>query len=286
RTISSVGYSLIYDRRDNRIRPTSGFYANLSQDVAGLGGDVRYVRTRIEGGKYLSLGGGFIFSLRGEAGHIKSLEGQRFDSDGVAVERVRLTDRFYLGEPQMRGFAIRGVGPRVRRQYYDASGALLEFDSNSNQDDALGGKIYYLAHAEVEIPLGAGARELGLRPAIFMDAGAVGNLQQPGLYNGSGIYNGTCTITDSAGTFIRRDGATTPGSVGCTTRTGTEVASYDGNGFREQYLGDTLKPRLSVGVGVNWNSPFGPFRIDIAKVLLKEPGDDTKTITFNIGTQF
>ena len=34
----------------------------------------------------------------------------------------------------------------------------------------------------------------------------------------------------------------------------------------QQYLGDTLKPRLSVGFGVNWNSPFGPFRIDIAPV--------------------
>jgi outer membrane protein insertion porin family len=41
-----------------------------------------------------------------------------------------------------------------------------------------------------------------------------------------------------------------------------------------------------VGFGVNWNSPFGPFRIDIAKVLLKEPGDQPKTITFNVGTQF
>jgi outer membrane protein insertion porin family len=56
--------------------------------------------------------------------------------------------------------------------------------------------------------------------------------------------------------------------------------------FEEVYLGDTLKPRLSVGFGVNWNSPFGPFRIDIAKALLHEPGDDTKLITFNIGTQF
>jgi len=54
----------------------------------------------------------------------------------------------------------------------------------------------------------------------------------------------------------------------------------------EQYLGDTLKPRVAVGFGVNWNSPFGPFRIDIAKALLKEPGDDTQLISFNVGTQF
>ena len=45
-------------------------------------------------------------------------------------------------------------------------------------------------------------------------------------------------------------------------------------------------PALSVGIGVNWNSPFGPFRIDFAKALLKQPGDDTKHFTFNVGTQF
>jgi len=56
--------------------------------------------------------------------------------------------------------------------------------------------------------------------------------------------------------------------------------------FNEQFFGDTASPRVSVGIGVNWNSPFGPFRIDIAKALLKEPGDDTKLFTFNVGTQF
>jgi len=55
---------------------------------------------------------------------------------------------------------------------------------------------------------------------------------------------------------------------------------------QEFYLGNSPKPRLSVGFGVNWNSPFGPFRIDIAKALLKEPGDNTKLFTFNVGTQF
>ena len=56
--------------------------------------------------------------------------------------------------------------------------------------------------------------------------------------------------------------------------------------FTETYLGDTPSPRVSVGFGVNWNSPFGPFRIDIAKALISEPGDDTKLFTFNVGTAF
>lgn len=275
RTISSVGYSLILDKRDNRIRPQHGFYVNLSQDVAGLGGDVRYLRTRIEGGQYYGLGKGFVFSLRGEGGHILSFDKTRYDAQtGAEIEKVRLTDRFFLGEPQMRGFNIRGIGPRVRRQYYDSTGALTA--SNTNYDDALGGRIYYLAHAELELPLGAGAREMGLRPSLFVDAGAVGSITAPVLVgNNSGIYNGTCTGTDGT----TQSNATAPGVC-------AGGATYNGNGFKEVYLGDSLKPRVSVGFGVNWNSPFGPFRIDIAKALLKQPGDDTKLITFNIGTQF
>ena len=50
---------------------------------------------------------------------------------------------------------------------------VLSTDRNQWQDDALGGKYYYLAHLELEIPLGSGARELGIRPSIFVDAGAV-----------------------------------------------------------------------------------------------------------------
>jgi outer membrane protein insertion porin family len=279
RTTSSLGYSLIFDKRDNRIRPTRGFYANLSQDVAGLGGDVKYVRSRIEGGQYWPVGGGFVFSLRGEGGHILSLEGQKLDSAGNPIEKVRLTDRFFLGEPQLRGFDIRGIGPRVKRTFFsnDGSGTFVATTNDQRVDDALGGKIYYLAHAELEIPLGSGARELGLRPSIFVDAGAVGNIKTPGLINGNGLFPGFCTNTD--GTSAGR-ATGTPDQPVC------PAGATASGGFREDFLGDTLKPRLSVGFGVNWNSPFGPFRIDIAKALLKEPGDDTKLFTFNIGTQF
>ena len=56
--------------------------------------------------------------------------------------------------------------------------------------------------------------------------------------------------------------------------------------FQERFLGNSPSPRVSVGFGVNWNSPFGPFRIDIARALISEPGDDTKLFTFNVGTAF
>lgn len=290
RTTSSVGYSLIYDTRDNRIRPTRGHNAVLSQDVAGLGGNVKYIKTRLSASKFWPLGAGFIFSISGEGGYIHSLEGQRLDPDGLPIEKIRLVDRFFLGEPQFRGFNIRGVGPRVKRFFLnatnDANGNVTGYERgtgrNNISDDALGGRIYYLTRAEVEIPLGSGAREMGLRPSVFVDAGAVAGIKDPVLVNGTGSFAGYCDPTASAPTGSTRVRAT--GSA----RAPVCGANYSfaGGNFEEEYLGDTLKPRLSVGFGVNWNSPFGPFRIDIARALLKEPGDDTKLITFNVGTQF
>ncbi|MBK5265638.1 MAG: outer membrane protein assembly factor BamA [Alphaproteobacteria bacterium] len=283
RTTSSLGYSLIYDTRDNRIRPTKGHSVTFSQDLAGLGGSVKYLRSRIDADKFWKVGGGFIFSLSGEAGYIHSLEKQKFDSASNPIDKVRLTDRFFLGEPQMRGFDIRGIGPRVKRFYLsdaDTDGVYERAAGNNTQDDALGGKIYYQARAELEIPLGSGAKEMGLRPSIFVDAGAVAGLKNPALTQFPGYCSLTVTNPDSTTTTTTTKAGGTPASPTCATGT------FANGNFEEDYLGDTLKPRLSVGFGVNWNSPFGPFRIDIAKALLKEPGDDTKLITFNVGTQF
>ena len=103
------------------------------------------------------------------------------------VDPVRLTDRFFLGSPQIRGFDIRGVGPRVQRIPYIVDRATdgtiisseLSTDADQIVDDALGGRAYYLARAELEIPLGSGVRELGLRPSIFVDVGAAFGRARP-----------------------------------------------------------------------------------------------------------
>lgn len=286
RTTSSVGYSLVFDNLNNRIRPSAGHRIVLSQDFAGLGGSTKYVRSSVNAKKYWGLGKGFVFSVAGEAGWIKGLG-----------QSVRLTDRFFLGEPQMRGFGIRGVGPRVIRTFYDVTTQLPQTGSNNNTDDALGGTKYYLGHLELELPLGSGGRELGLRPSIFVDAGAVWGGRRPATTDvesfrnplGTGPYTAlTRDILNNAGQaqcFDNTTGALSPRpGGGCGTGTSNYVNTIPP--FNEIYTGNSAKPRLSVGFGVNWNSPFGPFRIDIAKALLKEPGDDTKLFSFNVGTQF
>jgi outer membrane protein insertion porin family len=269
----------------------------FSQDFAGLGGSVRYLRTRITGAKYWSLGSGFIGSVSAEGGYIKSFN----DSPGPGIDPVRLTDRFFLGEPQIRGFDIRGVGPRVLRIPLDAEGNPSE-NRREFADDALGGRAYYLARAEVEIPLGSGAKELGLRPSIFLDAGAVFGVRRPlptvvfpdanndgrleplvrPILSAEGLRQ---CFTPPPSTGGQGTAITIPNdAAGCPA--GATLVANTIQPFLEQFLGDTPKPRVSIGFGVNWNSPFGPFRIDIAKALVKSNGDDTKLITFNVGTAF
>lgn len=49
---------------------------------------------------------------------------------------------------------------------------------------------------------------------------------------------------------------------------------------------DTSGPRASVGVGVSWGSPLGPIRLDISTAVLKEPFDETETVSFGFGAVF
>ena len=288
RTSSILGLSLIYDTLDNRARPTRGQTAVLSGDFAGLGGSVKYARARFNAAKYWPILGNFIFSVSGEGGIIKSLQNRA----GAGVDDIRLTDRFYLGEPQIRGFDIRGVGPRVlRRPYVDLNndGVIgpneLATDRKTFTDDALGGKYYYLAHAELEIPLGSGAKELGIRPSLFADIGSLWGIKNPVLQDTGpgGVTQYVVTCNGQSSTVIQ---ATAPTLSPTCTATGDAVSTGQGFAFKEQFFGDSPRPRVSVGIGINWNSPFGPFRIDFAKVLLKQEGDDTKAFTFNVGTQF
>lgn len=280
RLSSIVGVSLIYDTLDNRVHPTRGITASINGDVAGLGGDVKYARLRANAAKFWPLGHGFIFSVSGEGGIIKGLG-----------QDVRLTDRFYLGEPQIRGFGIRGVGPRVIRQYYTQDPTTKAYSvSSTKTDDALGGNYYYMGRAELEIPLGSGAREMGLRPSIFVDAGAVWSVKfnQNDLIKDCEPSKGGCFIpsrdpSTGAPLYNVRD---SNNNITGTTLTPNGDPAGSTQVFTETFVGDTWKPRVAIGFGVNWNSPFGPFRIDISKALLKQPGDDTKTFTFNVGTQF
>ncbi len=284
RTSSILGVTLAYDATDSRYRPTRGRSASVSAEYAGLGGTVNYLRVRGKAAQYWNVFNGFIFSVTAEGGYIKGLNG----------DDVRLNDRFFLGEPQIRGFDIRGVGPRVlRRQIIDdgEGNPVVVTDRKQVSDDALGGNAYYLGRAELEIPLGSGASELGLRPSIYMDVGALFDVKEPQLQQSPFPGGITIQSRNADGDLLYSIPGTTPIQTTTSPDDGMGNA-YDpvltqiAGPFEEVFLGDSAAPRITIGVGVNWNSPFGPFRIDFAHALKTQPGDDTKKFSFNVGTQF
>ncbi len=292
RLSSIVGLSLNYNSLNSRVRPSRGKTITLSSEFAGLGGDQRYVRFRGRAQQFWNVGNsGFIFSILAEGGTIIPLQ----ERTGAGVDDVLLTDRFFLGEPQFRGFAIRGVGPRILTQQsvlngvgqptLDANGnPVYVTERNQVRDDAIGGRNYYLGRAELEIPLGSGARELGLRPSIWADVGALWGVETPVL-----------TVNPAGNQQRNADGQLLFAVVATGVLT-TEAVQPDGTvnrrvivagtNIRELFLGNSPSPRITAGIGVNWNSPFGPFRIDFSQTIRKVEGDDERRFTFNVGTQF
>lgn len=285
RVSSIVGGTLTYNRLNNSYKPTEGVSWSLGLEAAGLGGDAQFLRIRGEADRYWNLGSGFIFSAHGEGGYIQNLgEGE-----------TRLTDRFFLGEPSMRGFDIRGIGPAVERTYLVSDEDGDETAGTVNRE-AIGGNAYYLGRAELELPLGSGVSELGLRPSVFLDVGSVFSVTSPTL-SSSPYPGGTFIPTrDDDGNAIYIQTYDAAGDGVTETVYTTNIYAPDGTSntalgstvspFTETFAGDTWKPRVSVGVGVNWNSPMGPLRFNLSHIVASEASDDTKVFSFNVGTSF
>ena len=144
-TLSSVvGQDISYDRRDSRTNPTEGYIIRLRNDVAGLGGDVHYLRTRLSAGYYIPITKSIVGSVSGEAGYIFGFN-----------EDIRITDAFFLGGASLRGFRNAGVGPR-----------------DLATKDALGGNKYASGTVEVSFPLGL-PEEYGINGRVFSDFGTL-----------------------------------------------------------------------------------------------------------------
>jgi outer membrane protein insertion porin family len=149
---SLVGYSIRLDHRNDPINPSRGYYVDVSQDLAGVGGDVNYLRSEIDGAWYHGFNKDFIFSATGSGGYI----------DGWAGDNVRVNDRFYKGGNSFRGFDTAGLGPR---------------DITNGRRDALGGKAYAIGSLGLTIPTYL-PEQYGIKAALFSDFGTVGLLDK------------------------------------------------------------------------------------------------------------
>lgn len=151
--ISSIGYTLTYDTRNHRSKPNRGLYLSLSQDFAGVGGDVNYLRTIGEARAYYPLWNKVTLVGRLIGGVIT----------GTGGDKVRLNDHFFKGGETIRGFESGGLGPR----------------EVGGDRDALGGKIFYAATVEARFPIPFITENTGISAAVFADAGSVHDVDLP-----------------------------------------------------------------------------------------------------------
>ncbi|HXQ16684.1 MAG TPA: outer membrane protein assembly factor BamA [Caulobacteraceae bacterium] len=147
---SALGYSVRIDRRNDPQLPTRGYYLDLSQDVAGFGGTVHYVRTEWDGGWYHGFSKDFVLSLTTTGGFINGWDG----------DSIRIGDRFYRGGDSFVGFQLAGIGPR-----------------DTHFGDALGGKLYLIGEAQQTFPNGLPA-QYGIKTALIADVGTLGLLDR------------------------------------------------------------------------------------------------------------
>lgn len=164
---SLIGYSFNWDRRNDPIAPTGGFDFSISQDLAGVGGDVQYIRTELTGAAYRGIFKGVRASVRLSGGAIEPLG----DDDSI-----RINNRFFRGGSTFRGFDVAGLGPRVVDVIADANGNVFEVIPQNS----LGGKVYYQGTGELTIPNYL-PEEYGIRTKLFVEAGSVGTLDDADL---------------------------------------------------------------------------------------------------------
>lgn len=144
----SVGYSYSFDTRRNGVNPNAGILFKFSQDYAGLGGDVEYLKNAIELTAEAQV-------LNEEVTVRATLEGGMIDGLGM---NTRVSDRYFSSTSRLRGFEPGGIGPR-----------------DTATDLALGGNFFAAARLETVFPLGL-PEEYGIKGGVFLDHGAIWGL--------------------------------------------------------------------------------------------------------------
>ena len=160
--VSLVGYTLSYNTLDNNKLPTSGLFTELRQDFAGVGGDVNFIRTQVEARTYYEVINDVVGVLKLQAGNISSWGGKE----------LRMLDEFFMGPNLVRGFSPAGIGPRDL--------------TPGTTNDALGGSLYWGVSVEAQTPLYFLPKDIGIKVAVFADAGSLWDYQGPTSWSVTG----------------------------------------------------------------------------------------------------
>ena len=238
---SAVGYSLDYNTLDNNKNPTDGLLVDFKQDFAGVGGDVSYLKSAFDAKYYTPLVSDIVGLIHLQGGILNK----------VGSTDLRMLDQFQMGPNLVRGFAPNGIGPRDLNPF--------------GTQDALGGTKYWGASMELQMPFWFLPKEVGLKGAIYADAGGLYDYQGPTTWAATGEL-------------------TTPGNSNCIKP--TQFPNANPGTCTGLVYDNGNQVRSSVGVGLIWASPFGPLRFDYAVPITKGPFDRVQQFKFGGGTTF
>lgn len=144
--VSQVGVALVRETIDSLLMPTEGSRLKFAVDVAGLGGNIHFVRGEVQAGKWWPTFRTLnqVFSLVGRTGTIAPF----------AHDKVPFFETYYLGGPDnLRGYSYRDVGPK------DAFG------------ESIGGNTYAFAAAEYSFQILDPVRFAAFYDIGFVNAG-------------------------------------------------------------------------------------------------------------------
>jgi outer membrane protein insertion porin family len=153
--VSSVGNTVTTSTLDNTKNPSNGLRSQLSQDLAGLGGDVKFLRNTGDVRYYHALNSDLTGMVRAQGGYITGWGGQQ----------APLLNSFFGGPTMVRGFAQNGFGPR-------------DLTPGSTKDN-VGGSMYWATTAELQSSIPGLPNEYGLKASAFVDAGSVFGYRGP-----------------------------------------------------------------------------------------------------------
>lgn len=105
RTVSKVVPSIVHNTVDNPIFPNTGKRFTVSMDVAGLGGNTRFLKPRVEAVKFWQHTRRTSLGARAEVEYIRPY--------GNSLALPIFERLFQGGEYSVRGYDIRTIGPRT-----------------------------------------------------------------------------------------------------------------------------------------------------------------------------
>jgi outer membrane protein insertion porin family len=154
---SSVRLTFVTDKRNNIFEPSGGYYASVSAEYSGLGGEKFWWRHEADARYYYNIIGDLVFRSRGYVANL----------DRVRDRDIPRSEMFQLGGSRnLRGYDFEDIGPKTT-VVDPFSGRTITFNSRS--------LFNAFATIELEHPL---AREAGLKWVVFFDVGDAAKIDE------------------------------------------------------------------------------------------------------------